>query len=281
MSAHHPGRPTSAPARRFALRRTARTAPNGRRNSTIALALGVCLCAGQLVGPGQTSALAEPAAPAGVVEAVQTVEAVEPAAIVEAVAETPILNKADAAADAEEGTDVSEDAIDVVPAFPETGEAGTDTVFRFDTGELDTDLGAGAAGEEEEVDAGDDVEFDTVASSKAAKIIAEAKKHKGKKYKRGGSGPKSFDCSGFTKYVFKKAVGKNLPHKANSQQKYGKKIAKSKAKPGDLIFFRSGSYAYHVGIYAGGGYMYDSPKPGKTVGKHKIWTRNYVVRRLV
>lgn len=47
------------------------------------------------------------------------------------------------------------------------------------------------------------------------------------------------------------------------------------------IVFRSGSYGYHVGIYAGHGYLYDSPRPGKTVGRHRIWNRNYVVRRLV
>jgi hypothetical protein len=27
--------------------------------------------------------------------------------------------------------------------------------------------------------------------------------------------------------------------------------------------------------------MYDAPHPGTRVGKHKIWARNYVVRRLV
>jgi cell wall-associated NlpC family hydrolase len=116
--------------------------------------------------------------------------------------------------------------------------------------------------------------------AKGAKILAEAKKHKGAKYRFGASGPKVFDCSGFTSYVYRKAVGKKLPHKANSQQKYGKAIAKSKAKPGDLIIIRSGSYGYHAGVYAGGGYMYDSPRAGKTVGKHKIWSRSYVVRRL-
>jgi cell wall-associated NlpC family hydrolase len=116
--------------------------------------------------------------------------------------------------------------------------------------------------------------------AKGAKILAEAKKHKGARYRFGASGPKVFDCSGFTSYVYRKAVGKKLPHKANSQQKYGKAIAKSKAKPGDLIVIRSGSYGYHAGVYAGGGYMYDAPRAGKTVGKHKIWSRSYVVRRL-
>ncbi|WP_306209828.1 C40 family peptidase, partial [Actinoplanes sp. RD1] len=113
-----------------------------------------------------------------------------------------------------------------------------------------------------------------------AKILAEAKKHKGALYKYGAAGPKRFDCSGFTKYVYKKAAGKSLPHKANSQQKYGKAVSKSNKKVGDLIIFRSGSYGYHAGIYAGGGYIYDSPHSGARVGKHKIWSSNYVVRRL-
>jgi cell wall-associated NlpC family hydrolase len=94
------------------------------------------------------------------------------------------------------------------------------------------------------------------------------------------TGPSRFDCSGFTMYVYKKAAGKSLPHKANSQQKYGKAISKSKKQVGDLIIFRSGSYGYHAAIYAGGNYMYDSPHTGARVGKHKIFGSNYVVRRL-
>jgi len=114
-----------------------------------------------------------------------------------------------------------------------------------------------------------------------AKVLAEAKKHTGALYKYAAAGPKRFDCSGFTKYVYKKAAGKSLPHKANSQQRYGKAVSKSNKKIGDLIIFRSGSYGYHAAIYAGNGYMYDSPHTGARVGKHKIYGSNYVVRRLV
>ncbi|WP_328467093.1 NlpC/P60 family protein [Actinoplanes sp. NBC_00393] len=114
-----------------------------------------------------------------------------------------------------------------------------------------------------------------------AKVLAEAKRHKGALYLFGASGPKRFDCSGFTKYVYKKSAGKSLPHKAHSQQKYGKSVSKGSKKIGDLIVFRKGSYGYHAGIYAGNGYIYDSPHSGARVGKHKIWNSNYVVRRLV
>ena len=112
------------------------------------------------------------------------------------------------------------------------------------------------------------------------RVLAEAKRHTGALYLYGAAGPYRFDCSGFTQYVYRKTVGKTLPHRANSQQAYGRGIAQSQKQIGDLIVFRSGSYGYHVGIYAGGGYMYDSPHSGARVGAHKIWSSNYVVRRL-
>jgi cell wall-associated NlpC family hydrolase len=114
-----------------------------------------------------------------------------------------------------------------------------------------------------------------------AQILAEAKRHKGALYKFAAAGPKRFDCSGYTMYVYRKAAGRSLPHKANSQQHYGKGVSKSKKQIGDLIVFRSGGHGYHAGIYAGGGYIWDSPHSGARVGKHKIWSSNYVVRRLV
>jgi cell wall-associated NlpC family hydrolase len=120
----------------------------------------------------------------------------------------------------------------------------------------------------------------TVKVSGAA-VLAEAKKHKGKAYRFGASGPRSFDCSGYTRYVFRKAAGKKLPHKANLQQRYGKRVSKAKARVGDLIVIRSGSYGIHAGIYAGNGYMWAAPRAGKTVTKQKIWTRSYVVQRLL
>ena len=124
------------------------------------------------------------------------------------------------------------------------------------------------------------IKVTVVPKSKAAAVIAEAKKHVGALYLYGASGPKRFDCSGFTMYVYKKAAGRKLPHKANSQQKYGKAVSKSKKQVGDLIVIRSGSYGYHVGIYAGNNTFYDSPRSGKRVSKRKIFNSNYVVRRL-
>lgn len=72
----------------------------------------------------------------------------------------------------------------------------------------------------------------------------------GTPYIYGGYTPEGFDCSGFVQYVFK-GVKYRLPRTSRAQALEGKKIAKSKAKPGDLVFFegsqRNGIVG-HVGI---------------------------------
>ncbi|SFQ96704.1 C40 family peptidase [Desulfoscipio geothermicus] len=86
----------------------------------------------------------------------------------------------------------------------------------------------------------------------------------GSSYVYGAEGPHSFDCSGFTRYVYDK-VGVNLPHLASSQFNYGKRVSRSDLLPGDLVFF--GYYGsagiQHVGIYVGSGkFIHASTKYG-------------------
>ncbi|WP_051800016.1 C40 family peptidase [Catenuloplanes japonicus] len=118
-------------------------------------------------------------------------------------------------------------------------------------------------------------------SARAEKVVALAKSLSGKRYRSGGASPSGFDCSGYTQYVYRRAAGRSLPHSADRQQRYGAAVPRSQARPGDLMVFRSGAHGFHTAIYAGGGWMYDAPQPGMTVGKHRIWSRNYVVRRIV
>jgi cell wall-associated NlpC family hydrolase len=109
-----------------------------------------------------------------------------------------------------------------------------------------------------------------------AKVVRVAKKYAGARYIRGGSTPAGFDCSGFTSYVYAR-VGIKLPHSAFKQGHMGKRIPRSKARPGDLVVFANGS---HVGIYLKPGYYIDAPRPGKKVGVHKIWTNAYYIVRV-
>ncbi len=98
-------------------------------------------------------------------------------------------------------------------------------------------------------------------SSSYSALIAEAQKHLGKSYSWGGNGPTSFDCSGYTKYVFSK-IGVNLSRTSGSQYAQATKISAAQAKPGDLVFFDYGSGIAHVGIYVGGGQMINAQDAG-------------------
>lgn len=113
------------------------------------------------------------------------------------------------------------------------------------------------------------------------KVMQTGKALIGVPYVYGGSTPRGFDCSGFTLYVYRKAVGMSLPHSATLQMHKAKRISKSQRKRGDLVFFRSGSRAYHVGIYAGRGRVLHSPRPGQRVHVARIWTSNVTYGRLL
>jgi cell wall-associated NlpC family hydrolase len=100
----------------------------------------------------------------------------------------------------------------------------------------------------------------------SAGAIAIAASLAGIPYRYGGTTTSGFDCSGFTQYIFAK-LGKNLPRTAEQQRQYSTPV--SNPQPGDLVFF--GAPAYHMGIYAGNGMMWDSPHTGSSTGLHSIY----------
>lgn len=91
-------------------------------------------------------------------------------------------------------------------------------------------------------------------SSLGQQVVDYAKQFLGKPYVYGASGPNSFDCSGFTTYVYKH-FGYTLNRTATGQLSNGTAVSKSELRPGDLVFFKSGGSkpVSHVGIYVGNG----------------------------
>jgi cell wall-associated NlpC family hydrolase len=121
----------------------------------------------------------------------------------------------------------------------------------------------------------------TVAVSRGeSAIIAEAARHRGAPYRYGAAGPRAFDCSGFTQYVFRR-FGRSLPHSATAQARLGTAVAKSAARPGDLVLFGGRGFYYHAAIYAGQGYMWDASTEGQPVARRKIYSQAFVVRRVI
>ena len=121
--------------------------------------------------------------------------------------------------------------------------------------------------EEEDEDEEEEEETSSSKSSSSSKksettgedIVAYAKKFLGYKYVYGASGPNSFDCSGFTSYVYKH-FGYSLNRTSGGQRSNGSGVSKSDLEPGDILCFSG-----HVGIYIGGNKFIHAANPSKGV----------------
>ena len=118
-------------------------------------------------------------------------------------------------------------------------------------------------------------------NTKADRVLRVTRHHRGDWYQYGAAGPNRFDCSGLVMYVFQHALGKSLPHNAEAQFRRSHHITRAHLRRGDLVFQVSGGYAYHVGIYAGHGYMWDAPHSGARVHKHKMYHSHWRYGRLI
>ena len=92
---------------------------------------------------------------------------------------------------------------------------------------------------------------DSSKSTSGEAIVRTAMQYLGVRYRAGHSGPKGFDCSGFTNYVYKK---ENISLTRSSRSQYGEGVPvtdKAALKKGDLVFFggsRSSKSVGHVGV---------------------------------
>lgn len=76
----------------------------------------------------------------------------------------------------------------------------------------------------------------TALSTKAGKMVDYASRFLGTRYVLGANGPRAFDCSGFTSYVYKN-FGITLNRCSRDQYRQGEKVSVSNLRPGDLLFF--------------------------------------------
>ena len=90
--------------------------------------------------------------------------------------------------------------------------------------------------------------------AKREEIIEYAKQFIGNPYVWGGTDPhRGADCSGFTSYILRNVAGVHLSHSSRAQVNEGRRISVEEVRPGDLVFYGSGSRINHVAIYAGNG----------------------------
>lgn len=100
----------------------------------------------------------------------------------------------------------------------------------------------------------------TSSSASSNSITSVARSLLGCSYAYGAAGPTSFDCSGFTQYVYGRC-GISIPRSSSAQYASATKISKSSLRAGDLVFFSnssSGGSVGHVAIYLGDGVIIHS-----------------------
>nr|WP_074022318.1 NlpC/P60 family protein [Xenorhabdus eapokensis] len=94
-----------------------------------------------------------------------------------------------------------------------------------------------------------------VALSDPIRVIAQLKdqleRWQNTPYRYGGMDRRGIDCSGFVYRTFSDRFGIQLPRTTSEQTQIGTRISKDDLRPGDLVFFKTGSgkSGLHVGIY--------------------------------
>lgn len=134
----------------------------------------------------------------------------------------------------------------------------------------------------------------TAADAKPAKVetgikgvLQRALALLGTPYRWGGTSPDSgFDCSGLVGYVFRNALGIELPRVSRDMAKSGQLISdRSALAEGDLVFFGRSGQVDHVGIYLGDGRFVHAPRTGRDVTVSSLetgyWAQKFMQARRV
>ncbi|MDY3014386.1 MAG: SH3 domain-containing C40 family peptidase [Evtepia sp.] len=120
----------------------------------------------------------------------------------------------------------------------------------------------------------------------AQQIVDYALQYLGYPYVYGTAGPNTFDCSGFTSYVFKH-FGYTLNRSSKDQLYNGMPVTKDQLQPADLLLFSSnGTVVTHVGIYIGDGQLIHASTPTSGViisdlNSNYYTTHFFAARRII
>jgi len=84
-------------------------------------------------------------------------------------------------------------------------------------------------------------------------LYQQFRRWSGTRYRYGGAGPRGMDCSGLIQVVYRDAFDRRLPRTTDAQSDIGRAVSRRNLAPGDLVFFKTGLFQRHVGIYVDDG----------------------------
>lgn len=137
--------------------------------------------------------------------------------------------------------------------------------------------------EERQIESEENNVIEEVENVQTSNVSGFAMQYLGYPYVVGGKTPDTgFDCSGFTRYVFKN-FGYNLGNVAADQTDVGREIERNDLKSGDLILFYNDNKTKigHVGIYLENGDFIHAANPDRGVVIDNINTSSYYNERYV
>jgi cell wall-associated NlpC family hydrolase len=97
-------------------------------------------------------------------------------------------------------------------------------------------------------------------------------------HRMGGVSKKGIDCSGLVYHVYRTKLGFDMPRSTEYQSELGQSISKDKLRAGDMVFFKTGIFTRHVGIYVSkGNFLHVSKSKGVMMSKleNSYWRSTY------
>lgn len=98
------------------------------------------------------------------------------------------------------------------------------------------------------------------------------------RHQMGGTSKKGIDCSGLVYLTYRTKLGIDIPRSTKYQANTGQAIKKEQLRAGDLVFFQTGLFTRHVGMYIDSGdFLHVSSSNGVMISnlEDAYWKRTY------
>jgi cell wall-associated NlpC family hydrolase len=97
-------------------------------------------------------------------------------------------------------------------------------------------------------------------------------------HRTGGISKNGIDCSGLVYRTYRTKLGINMPRSTEYQSKTGQAIKQEQLRAGDLVFFKTGIFTRHVGMYIDkGNFLHVSTSKGVMISnlEDPYWSDTY------